>query len=117
MNMIFMYKKYYFKMGMAIVAGLMSIIFFLSRWMKIPHGGYWSLIIASVPLFIIILYTQGQKRLYASLPPMDKDVFLEEYCKRSCRRYSSLFYPQMGQYILKNLFVDQRVVAEFCQFL
>jgi KUP system potassium uptake protein len=40
------------------------------------------LIIASIPLFIIVLYTQGQKRLYASLVPVDKDVFLEEYSKR-----------------------------------
>lgn len=82
MSMIFMYKNSYFKMSMAIITGLMSTIFFISSWMKIPHGGYWSLIIASVPLFIVILYTQGQKRLYASLVPVDKDVFLAEYSKQ-----------------------------------
>ncbi|WP_295054777.1 KUP/HAK/KT family potassium transporter [Sulfuricurvum sp.] len=82
MSMIFMVKKEYFKMSIAIVTGTMSIAFFVSSWMKIPHGGYWSLIIASVPLFIIVLYTQGQKRLYASLVPVDKDDFLEEYSKR-----------------------------------
>ena len=82
MSMIFMVKREYFKMSIAIVTGLMSTIFFVSSWMKIPHGGYWSLIIASVPLFIVILYTQGQKRLYASLVPVDKDVFLAEYSKR-----------------------------------
>jgi KUP system potassium uptake protein len=82
MSMIFMVKREYFKMSMAVFTGLMSITFFVSSWMKIPHGGYWSLIIASVPLFIVILYTQGQKRLYAALIPVDKDVFLEEYSKR-----------------------------------
>ncbi|MDD4950246.1 KUP/HAK/KT family potassium transporter [Sulfuricurvum sp.] len=82
MSMIFMVKKEYLKMGLAIFTGLMSMSFFVSSWMKIPHGGYWSLIIASVPLFIIILYTQGQKRLYAALVPIDKDAFLEEYSTR-----------------------------------
>lgn len=82
MSLIFMYKKEYFKMSIAVVTGLMSIAFFASSWMKIPHGGYWSLIIASVPLFIIVLYTQGQKRLYASFVPVDKDVFLDEYSNR-----------------------------------
>lgn len=69
-------------MSMAIVAGLISFIFFMSSWMKIPHGGYWSLIIASVPLFIIILYTKGQKLLYTSMLPMEKDAFLKEYSQR-----------------------------------
>ena len=82
MSMIFMVKREYLKMGFAIFTGLMSMTFFVSSWLKIPHGGYWSLIIASVPLFIIILYTKGQKRLYASLIPIDKDVFLDEYSKR-----------------------------------
>lgn len=112
MSMIFMYKKEYFKMGMAIVAGLISIVFFLSSWMKIPHGGYWSLIIASVPLFIIILYTQGQKRLYSSLPPMDKDAFLEEYCKRYKQEQhvdgTALFFTRrwdnIPAYIAKTMF-------------
>jgi KUP system potassium uptake protein len=82
MSMIFLVKKEYFKMSMAMFTGLMSITFFVSSWMKIPHGGYWSLIIASVPLFIVILYTQGQKRLYAALIPVDKDLFLDEYTSR-----------------------------------
>ena len=81
MSMIFMYKKSYFKMSLATFTGLMSLTFFISSLLKIPHGGYWSLIIASVPLFIIILYTQGQKRLYVSLIPIKKDLFLEEYSK------------------------------------
>lgn len=82
MSIIFMVKREYFKMSIAIFTGLMSITFFVSSWMKIPHGGYWSLIIASVPLFIVILYTQGQKRLYDALIPVDKDLFLDEYSKR-----------------------------------
>ncbi len=82
MSMIFWFKRLYFKLSIAVVTGAMSIAFFASSWMKIPHGGYWSLIIASVPLFIIVLYTQGQKRLYAALVPVDKESFLAEYSTR-----------------------------------
>jgi len=79
MTLIFAYKNEKIKMLFAIVSGATSFIFFVSCWMKIPHGGYWSLIIASIPLGLIILYTQGQKRLYKSLSPISKDKFLSEY--------------------------------------
>lgn len=82
MSLIFMYQKRYFKMALSIIAGVMSFIFFTSCLLKIPHGGYWSLIIASVPLFIVILYTQGQKRLYASLASIEKEPFIAEYAQR-----------------------------------
>jgi KUP system potassium uptake protein len=81
-TMIFMYQKKYLKMTASIITGILSVVFFVSCWLKIPHGGYWSLIIASVPLLLIVLYTQGQKRLYASLIPIKKELFLEEYSKR-----------------------------------
>jgi len=81
-TMIFMYRRDYFKMTMAILTGSLSFLFFVSCWLKIPHGGYWSLILASVPLLIIVIYTQGQKRLYGSLQPIKKEDFLDEYSKR-----------------------------------
>lgn len=79
MSMIFFYQRAYMKMSVSIVAAVVSLLFFISCWLKIPHGGYWSLIIASIPLFIVLLYTQGQKRLYKALIPVDKDSFLREY--------------------------------------
>jgi KUP system potassium uptake protein len=81
MSMIFMFQKKYFKMSIAIIVASVSLTFFVSCWLKIPNGGYWSLIIASIPLFIVVLYTQGQKRLYTSLVPVDKDLFLTEYAQ------------------------------------
>jgi len=112
MSMIFMYKRQYLKMGVSIIAGLTSLIFFASCWLKIPHGGYWSLIIASVPLFIVILYTQGQKRLYASFVPIDKDLFLAEYLKRYAQGFhlegTALFFARNAEaipaYISKTMF-------------
>ncbi|MCX6051684.1 MAG: KUP/HAK/KT family potassium transporter [Campylobacterales bacterium] len=81
-TMIFAYRGKKIKMFFAMVSGITSFIFFVSCLMKIPHGGYWSLIIASIPLGLIILYTQGQKRLYESLTPIAKDDFLIEYNKQ-----------------------------------
>lgn len=112
MSMIFMYKRQYLKMGVSIIAGLTSLVFFISCWLKIPHGGYWSLIIASVPLFIVILYTQGQKRLYKSFVPIDKDLFLVEYLKRYAQGFhvegTALFFARNADaipaYISKTMF-------------
>src|SRR5664279_290597 len=55
------------KMFYAVVSSFVvfvDIVFLLSNLYKIPHGGYWSIILASIPFVIIILYTSCQKRLY-----------------------------------------------------
>lgn len=46
---------------------------------KIPHGGYWSLILASVPMGMIILYTKGQKRLYRMMDFIPLEEFLLKF--------------------------------------
>jgi len=48
---------------------------------KIPHGGYWSLILASIPLGMIMLYTKGQKKLYKSMNFMPLDEFLHKFSR------------------------------------
>lgn len=46
---------------------------------KIPYGGYWSLIIASIPFLMVLLYTQGAKRLYKVMEFMPLDDFLRKF--------------------------------------
>jgi KUP system potassium uptake protein len=58
---------------------LVDIVFFISNIYKIPHGGYWSIIIALIPLSTILIYTSGQKKLYRSLRAMDQTQFVEKY--------------------------------------
>jgi KUP system potassium uptake protein len=68
--------------SLATIASIVTIVdcaFFLSNMYKIPHGGYWSLIIAAIPLVIIMIYTAGQRELYKSMRPLQRDVFLESY--------------------------------------
>jgi len=58
---------------------LVSASYFLASTYKIPHGGYWSIIIAMIPFSIIMLYRTGQRRLYIALQPLQIDVFLPSY--------------------------------------
>jgi KUP system potassium uptake protein len=112
MSMIFFYQKSYIKMSVAILTSLVSLLFFISCWLKIPNGGYWSLIIASIPLFIVLLYTQGQKRLYKALVPIEKDSFLREYehiyASSSHIEGTALFFArksgEIPAYIAKTMF-------------
>jgi KUP system potassium uptake protein len=70
------------KLMMALISllvTLVDLVFFLSNTYKIPHGGYWSIIIASIPFLVIMTYTSGQKRLYKLLKPIDLELFLERY--------------------------------------
>jgi len=63
----------------SVLVTLVDIVFFLSNIYKIPHGGYWSIIIALIPLSTILIYTSGQKKLYRSLRAMDKTQLEEKY--------------------------------------
>jgi len=65
--------------GIALCVMLADILYLIANIYKIPHGGYWSLIIAGLPLAVILLYTKGQKLLYQNLKPMPLEEFLPEY--------------------------------------
>jgi len=79
MSSIFYLKKQYYKFATSIVLLVLSVIYFFSNMLKIPHGGYWSIIIALFPLLIILLYTQGKKKVEQALKPMALEKFLEKY--------------------------------------
>lgn len=76
---IFYLKKNYLKLALSILIACVNIVFLAANTYKIPHGGYWSLIIASIPLMLIIIYTYGQKKLYKSLKPLTLNCFVEKY--------------------------------------
>jgi KUP system potassium uptake protein len=81
MSWIFYLKNKMSEFAIAMFVTFVDIAFLISSLYKIPHGGYWSIILALIPLSIIIIYTSGQKRLYGALKPMDIEVFLEKYTK------------------------------------
>ncbi len=75
MVIIFSRTKKKWKVPVALFVTLMDILFLVSNLYKLPHGGYWSLILASVPLVTILVWTKGQRALYRALRPLDLDTF------------------------------------------
>jgi len=97
-----------------------TITFLVSSIYKIPHGGYWSLILASIPFGIIMIYTKGQKRLSEALKPMDQDTFVEQYNKlyRTANKIkgTSLFFARdvkkIPPYMVSTMFSNNIIYED-----
>jgi len=79
MTWIFYLKRKIGRAALSLIVTFVCLTFLLSNTYKIPHGGYWSIIIAMIPFSIIMLYRTGQRRLYIALQPLPIDVFLLSY--------------------------------------
>lgn len=79
MVMIFSRTQKKWKVPLAIFVTVVDVVFLISNLYKLPHGGYWSLILASVPLVTILVWTRGQRALYKALRPLELDVFQLAY--------------------------------------
>jgi len=112
MTWIFYLKRNPLKAAVAAFVTIVDIIFLVSNMYKIPHGGYWSLIIAAVPFAIILIYTKGQKRLYRALRPLSIETFLTSYNQiyKECPkiRGTALFFTRnievVHPYIIHTMF-------------
>ncbi len=80
---IFYLKKKRMLLALSLFVTFVDILYLIANLYKIPHGGYWSLILASIPLTIIVLYTRGQKRLYRMMDFMPIEEFFQVY-KGTC---------------------------------
>jgi KUP system potassium uptake protein len=79
MTVIYSRTSRKWKVPIALFVTLVDIAFLISNLNKLPHGGYWSLILASVPLGAIFIWTKGQRALYRSMKPLDLDTFMVSY--------------------------------------
>ncbi len=79
MTWIFYLKKKPHLSAIAFLVVLVDAVYMVSNFYKIPHGGYWSLILAAFPLGMIILFTRGQKRLYRMMEFMPLEDFLHKF--------------------------------------
>ncbi len=79
MTSIFYHRKQTSKAVISLFITFIDLVFLLSNTYKIPHGGYWSVIIASVVFSLIVIYTSGQERLYELMKPAKFENFLEKY--------------------------------------
>ncbi|RPJ75843.1 MAG: potassium transporter Kup, partial [Alphaproteobacteria bacterium] len=79
MTSIFYHRKQMSKAVISLLITFVDLVFLLSNSYKIPHGGYWSIIIAAIVFSLIVIYTSGQKRLYETMKPTKADDFLRQY--------------------------------------
>ncbi len=79
MMMVYSHTMKKWKVPIVAVVGLIDLLYFTSTFSKIPHGAYWSIILASIPFITIMIWTRGQKALYNSLKPLDLETFKLSY--------------------------------------
>jgi KUP system potassium uptake protein len=77
--MIYYTRKEKLKTFFAVFVFIIDVAFLLANFNKLPHGGYVSLILASFPFFMILLWISGQRAVYKELKPIDIDTFLTSY--------------------------------------
>jgi KUP system potassium uptake protein len=77
--LIFYKKKDSVKVGIMSLLLLIDTTFLFASLTKLPHGGYWSVILAGVPFAIIVIFITGQKKLYTTLKPIPYNRFAERY--------------------------------------
>jgi KUP system potassium uptake protein len=79
MTIIFANTTKKWKAPIAALITVVDFVFLFANLNKLPHGGYWSLILAGVPFATILIWTKGQRALYRALRPLDIDTFLLSY--------------------------------------
>lgn len=117
---IFFLRKKYFHFIVAIMLTFIDFAFLLATFSKIHTGAYWSIIIATIPLCLIILYIKGQEFLYKSIKLMDKEEFLQKYSNLystvSKIEGKALFFARGIQkvppYIVQTMFINNIIYTE-----
>lgn len=77
--LIFWKKKNISKTIMGLIVLIFTLGFLIAVTSKIPAGGYWSLIIASIVLIVISLWIAGMNRLKKFLRATSLDIFTESF--------------------------------------
>ncbi|MEI7475471.1 MAG: KUP/HAK/KT family potassium transporter [bacterium] len=109
---IFKIKKQPIKAFLSVIVLIADLAFLIANMHKIPSGGYWSIIIAAIPMAIILIYTNGQRMLYRALKPIGQENFLNQYeakYKEAYRiRETALFLikdpRQIPPYVVSTMF-------------
>ncbi|MFA5803158.1 MAG: KUP/HAK/KT family potassium transporter [Melioribacteraceae bacterium] len=76
---IFKRKNNKLKLTISLLVFVINIIFLISVFTKLPHGGYWSIVIAAIPFATIYLWTLGNKAIYRSFRSLPIDTYLESF--------------------------------------
>ncbi len=77
--MIVFYHRETWKVPIAAMVVVVDLLYLTSTFYKIPHGAYWSLVIAAIPLTLMVIWIRGNNRLFKRLIPLDIATFLTDY--------------------------------------
>jgi KUP system potassium uptake protein len=114
MAIIFFIQKAPVKMLCAVSLIVIDFFFFIATLLKIPHGAYFSFILAAIPLILTVAFIRGQSRLNEILKPIRLEDFLpryrESYASLNKIRGTALFFvadvqnlsPYIGQVFFQN---------------
>jgi len=119
MTMIFTLRLDALKAALSGALIVVDAMFLLSAFLKIPHGAYWSFLIAAVPLIVIVTFIRGQERLYRIIKPVSIDEFIpryrEKYADLPKVRGTALFFTtdrnNISPYITQVMF-DNEILYE-----
>ncbi len=78
-TMILKNRKEYLKMALSSIVLVITFIYLFAVTHKIPYGGYWSIVIATITLLIILLWISGMSRMRKYLRSVTLDVFTESF--------------------------------------
>ncbi|OGU55337.1 MAG: potassium transporter Kup [Ignavibacteria bacterium RBG_13_36_8] len=79
MSWIFYHRREYLKIAVTLIVFVVDAFFLLAVFDKIPHGGYASIIVASIPFLMIGLWVKGNSKLRRSFRSLPIDTFLVSY--------------------------------------
>jgi len=117
---IFFLKKMYLKGLVAFFLIFINSAFLASNIFKIPTGGYWSLLIASIPLILIIIYALGQRKLYNMMKFITIAGFIDKFTRlagkihriKGTALYLSSSTDNIPTYIVTTMFTNGIIYEE-----
>lgn len=120
MSTIFFLRRKYFHFLVTIGLTFIDFAFLFATFSKIHTGAYWSIIIATIPLSLIILYIEGQRAMYKAISLMDKETFLAEYSRLykdvSKIEGEALFFARgierVPPYVVQTMFINNIIYKE-----
>jgi KUP system potassium uptake protein len=120
MTWIFVLRKQPGKFLVSVIVTLAAMVFLIAGFYKLPHGGYWSLILAAIPFCVILIYTSGQRRLYRTLRRKKLSLFLERfhtaYTSMSKIEGTGLFFvrdiSKIPPYIIHTMFTNNIIYTD-----
>lgn len=120
MSTIFFLRKKYFHLLVTIGLFFIDLTYLMATCTKLPNGAYWSIIIATIPFALIILYIKGQESMFKSIKLMEKEDFLQiyenTYPKVNKIEGKALFFARgiekVPPYIVQTMFTNNIIYTE-----